>query len=59
MIEVYKEVVKSVVDRVQETAIREPIHFDVCSMPGEGLAKNSSHWCMGGSQGSHKLSKIC
>ena len=39
MIEVYKEVVKSVADIVQETAIREPIHFDVRGMPGEGLAK--------------------
>ena len=39
MIEVYKEVVKSVADIVQERAIREPIHFDVCNMPGEGLGK--------------------
>ncbi|PFX12154.1 hypothetical protein AWC38_SpisGene23932 [Stylophora pistillata] len=28
MIEVYKEVVKSVADLVQEAAIRQPIHFD-------------------------------
>ena len=39
MIEVYKEVMKSVADIDQETAIREPIHFDVCGMPREGLAK--------------------
>lgn len=39
MIEVYKEVVKSIADIVQQTAIREPIHFDVRGMPGEGLAK--------------------
>ena len=39
MVEVYKEVTKSIADKVQTATISEPPTFDVKGMPAEGLAK--------------------
>jgi len=39
MMEVYKEAVRCVAEKVQGAAISEPASFDVKGMPNEGLAK--------------------